>query len=470
MAGRPATARGEGGMLYGLITFVITTVVFLGLFIWQLTENKGLADAAARTQRQLRSIGTPSPYYSDEATARGSTAVDVMTDDLNRLATLVAGAPEAVAKAIEQEATRVLGDIAKGTGGVINPNDTLLTALNKLYQGYQEQAATIGQLKTDFASLKQENAQLANGVKAARDEFEQQVAELKDELARVQKEKADLLAAKDEQLAQAQAEAQAATEELNRSRVEKQRADRTIEVELARKDRQIEDLQKKIQQLRPSGFDRNEILTKADGQVLRAIPGSRVVFLNIGSKDHVRPGLTFEVFSPYGERRKDFRGKASLEVTAVTADTAECRVTRQTPGRPIVEGDIVVNIAYERNRLPKFVVRGEFDLDYDGTIDWDGVDKVKSIIREWGGQVVDNVDETTDFVVIGAGPSVPDIHGRPTNPVFEDLVRTQSKKLEEYRDVIDKAQTLYIPIITQNQFLFLTGFAGREDVLSQRGS
>ena len=33
MAGRPA--RGGSGTLYGMITFIILAVIFLGLFIWQ---------------------------------------------------------------------------------------------------------------------------------------------------------------------------------------------------------------------------------------------------------------------------------------------------------------------------------------------------------------------------------------------------------------------------------------------------
>jgi hypothetical protein len=457
-------------MLYGMITFVMMTVIFLGLFIWQLTDNKKLADEAAKKARQLRAIGSPSAYYSDEATARSSTAVDVMTDDLNRLATLIAGARDAVGRALEQEAARVLSEIETATNGTVNRNDTLLTALRKLNSAHSHQASEISELEKAVATLTTENETLSNGVKLARAEFEEQVAELSADLSRIETDKQESLAAKDEQLARTQQSAESTAEELNRFRVEKQRADRTTEVDLARKDKQIDDLQEKIAGLRPSGFDHRDILTKADGQVLRAIPGSDVVFLNIGSSDRIREGLTFEVYSTYGERSPDFRGKASIEVTAVTEDTAECRVTRRAPGRPIIEGDIVVNIAYERNRRPKFVIRGDFDLNYDGTIDWDGMDRVKSIVRDWGGQVVDDVDESTDFVVIGTGPQVPDVAGRrQMNVIFEDLVGTQAKKAAEFQDVIEMARTRNLPIVTQSQFLFLTGFAGREDVLS-RGS
>ncbi len=470
MAGRPA-ARSGGGMLYGMITFVILTVVFLGLFIWQLTDNKRLADDAARAQRQVRETGSPTPYYANEATARGSgaTAVDVMNDDLASLASLVVGQPEAVYPAIEQESRRVLTE-AQNSGGVVLAGDTLLTALQKLHRAHRDQTARIKQLEDQLRSTNASNLTLAGGLDSARTEFSEQVEQLQGELSRIQEEGTEQLAAKDEQLTRASAASTAVEEELSRFRVDKQRADRRTEVEVARLERQIDDLQGKLGGLQPSGFDSSDILTKADGRVLRSIPGSEIIYLNIGSKDRVRPGLTFEIYSPYGERRDDFRGKASVEVIGVTPDTAECRVKRVT-ANPIVENDVAVNIAYERNREPRFVIRGDFDLDYNGTIDWDGRDRVAAIIREWGGQVAEEVDESTDFVVIGLGPQVPDTSGRrQVTAVFEDLVKTRSAKLEAYQDTINTARTLYIPIVTQSQFLFLTGYAGQEDVLTASGS
>ncbi|RMF84058.1 MAG: hypothetical protein D6744_03690, partial [Planctomycetota bacterium] len=385
--------------MYGLVTFVITTVIFLGLFIWQLTDNQRLADAAKRANDRVAKLGSPPPYYQTEADNRGSTVFDAMSDDMEQLALLVAGKKDAVWAAIKPEADRLRRAIAQVTGEPAYESYFLLTALANLSTAYQEQGDRVQQLDRMVADLQSQNSALADGVRVAREEFETQIADLKVEIERLEKEKAEQLAAKDEQLAQVQASADAVSEELNRFRVETTQANRLNEVEVARLQRQIEDLQAKIRELRPGGFDANDILTKADGKILRAIPGSDVVFVNLGEKDRIRPGLTFEVFSPRGERTEGIRGKASIEVTAVSEDTAECRVTRQTPGRPIVEGDILVNIAYERNRLPKFVIRGEFDLDYDGRVDFDGVERVAAIIREWGGEVVEDVDETTDFLV-----------------------------------------------------------------------
>ena len=233
---------------------------------------------------------------------------------------------------------------------------------------------------------------------------------------------------------------------------------RELELELSRSHNQIASLQQQIQGLKGT-FDREAILRKADGRILRAIPGSDVVYINLGRNENVKVGMTFEVFPQLSTGPYTLRGKASLEVATLMEDTAECRVTRRVPSQPIVEGDIVVNIAYEQRREPKFVVRGEFDLNYDGVPDFDGIEHITSIIQQWGGKVVNDLDETVDFVVIGVAPTV-----REAPPGASDIVRDQAERTalahSQFQRLIEQAQGMYIPVITQNQFLFLTGLCG----------
>jgi hypothetical protein len=467
MAGRPVAARGGGGMLYGLIVFAIVSVLCLGFAIWQLTNTKKLESDATSKARRLEQYGSPPPYYLDEATARNSSAFAVMNEDIRQLAKLIAGKTEAVRPALVESANKLLKDIA-GDTAAFEPGDTLLTALKKLHGAYAGLSNKNTQLNTELEESRLENQSLKEGLKIVRDEFEQQVAEQKEETARIEQEKTEQLAAKDEQLAEQQAEAEAIGKELSDLKVEQQRKDREHDIAATRLKEELGALRDQVRVYKLGGFDPYSILTKADGRVLRAIPGSDVIYIDLGKRDRIRPGLTFEVFSPTGGgEREGFRGKASVEVTTVLETTAECRVTRATPGRPIVEGDVVVNIAYERNRLPKFVVRGEFDLNYDNEVDFDGAEKVAAIIRAWGGQVVDEIDETTDFLVIGRGPQVPTLSaGWPASDVIRDLTDSRLDQLNEYRRDIEQARTLYIPVITQTQFLFLTGYSGRGPILT----
>jgi hypothetical protein len=179
--------------------------------------------------------------------------------------------------------------------------------------------------------------------------------------------------------------------------------------------------------------------------------------------------MGFEIYSPTREVSSDLRGKASIEVVTVMEDTSECRVTRRTPLQPILEGDIAANIAYERNRKPKFVVRGDFDLNYDGVIDYNGLEEVTALIQQWGGQVVDDLDESVDYVVIGLPPSVP---AAATEQRASELTRAQAtqKELEKsrFRALVERAQKMFIPVVTQNQFLYLIGYAGSTTVASHQ--
>lgn len=466
MAGRPVAARGGGGMLYGLIAFVVVAVAGLGGFVWQLTANKRLQSEIDSAKRRLSQYGSPPDYYVKEAEARRGSVFAAMNKDLEELALLVTGKREAVRPAIVEAANALLAEIASTSPGTIEAGDTLLTALRKLHGAYVELSKAQQQLRLDFEELQLARQALEEGVQAVREEYQREVAALKQEAERREQEKAAQLAAKDEQLARQMAETEALMEEVNRLKAEARRRDDEYEITLTKLNNRIRDLEAKMRELRPSGFDPYAILTKADGQVLRAIPGSDVVYIDLGARDRIRPGMTFEVFSPMRARREEFLGKAAIEVTAVMESTAECRVTRSTPGRPIVEGDVVVNIAYERDRLPAFVVRGAFDLDYDGRVDDNGVEKVGAIVRAWGGRVVDQVDENTDFVVLGMGPQVPELPGgRPVSEVIRDLADSRLDELTEYRQVVEQARSLYIPIITQSQFLFLTGYSGQGPVL-----
>lgn len=467
MAGRPAAARGGNGMMYGLVSFAILAVAGLGAFIWQLTLNKKLQDDADRAQKLARDYGTPPAYYNNEKTVRKASSVfAVMNEDMSNLAQLVCGVKDAVYPAMRDQANQIRAEIAAQAADAINPNDTLFTVIQRLFRTLMDDRRTLAQVQQEAEALKAENMQLAGGVKEARDRFEQQIADLKAQVEQLQSEKATALAEKDQQLSERQAQIDSMTEESGRQRQAQQRADTETRILVERLEKQISQLQDKLRIYNPSGFTADDILTKSDGQVLRAIPGSDVVYINLGSRDRIRPGLTFEVFSPGATVAGGFRGKASISVSNMQETTAECRVTRQAPNRPILEGDIIVNIAYERNRKPRFVAIGEFDLNYDGAGDPDGVEKISAIIGDWGGQISETVDETTDFLVVGIGPGTRPLatdRGRKTD-VVEAIKELRSEQREAWENAVRTAHDWNIPVLTQNQFLFLTGYTGIGDV------
>jgi len=461
MAGRPVpVSGGSSGLLYGMITFAILTVACLGLFIFQLTKNKAAEDRVQSAERQAERYGRPPAYYQDEATARHSTVFAVMAGDISDVAMLVTGASEDVGATMLNKSRRVLGGLANRHDG-IGETATLLQALRTLDESYVSELRRADSLAADLEVVTSEKVALTGQLKSTRDEFEAQVAALGEQLKQSQEEKLDALAQKDGQLQELQGSLDSAEQQLQTSRRENSNSVRDLEIELGQAHSMVEELQKKIQEIKPDSFDPNAILTSADGRILRAIPGSDVVYVNLGVTDKIKPGMGFEVYSQAALAPSGLRGKASIEVVTVMDDTAECRVTRRESGKPIMEGDIIVNVAFERNRRPKFVVRGDFDLDFDGLVDPTGVEQIITIIRQWGGQIADDLDESVDFVIVGLPPGGAsfDIDESASALVRDQAVRREFER-SRFRLLIDRAQKMYIPVITQNQFLFLSGYAG----------
>ena len=468
MAGRPATVRGGGltGLHYGMITFVVISVASLGGFIFQLTKVKAAEDSATRTQRDLDKYGRPSgsvgSYYENEASARNSTVFAVMGKDLAMMAHLIAGKEEAVGATLKDEVDGLLKRIAAEKTGVINAQDTLLEAVRGLDEELDSQLKrneTLSQQLAEKEALVTSRTQELDSVRLI---FEEQVGQLKTQISDAADDFTNKLAEKETQLSEMANDLEVKEQQLQQLIREGDKEKRELQLEITRKDHKIAKLNKDIQDLKGS-FDPEAILRKADGRILRAIPGSDVVYINLGANDNIKVGMGFVVFSQTGSRDLGLRGKASLEIATVEENTAECRVLRTKRGQPIMEGDIVVNIAYEEGRRPKFVIRGDFDLNYDGQIDFDGVDAIAGIVRQWGGQIVPELDESVDYIVIGMAPRVVDV-GAGASDIVRDQAERRLLALSQFRRLIDRARSMYIPVITQSQFLFLTGYAGEGTV------
>lgn len=488
MAGRPVPSRvggGLSGLHYGLISFVFISVIALVGFVLQLTKVKDLVAANARLQRDIDDYGVPPAhyvdlqrYYEDEAGSRRNQVFTVMAGDIADLSQRITGRtlddnnplyPTLVAEMATRQFNRNIMEERQALirAGVPDPKppfqegDALLTIIDKLSRSSRKLKVDNLKLNERLGEMQSTNETLSSEVSRVQKEFQDEIEAQKDRNDQRALEQGKIMALKDQQLGDLQTKLDERTQQLNQLRQRVQQQDREKDLQVEQLKGQVAMLQDQIRALRPATFDPEAILRKADGRILRAIPGSEIVYISVGASQGLKVGMGFEVYSQTRETPRSIRGKASLEVVTVMSDTAECRVTRLVRGSPIIEGDIIVNIAYERNRKPKFVVRGEFDLDYDRNVDFDGAEKIAAMIREWGGQVVDQLDETTDFLVIGAAPYAPTFaEGEIISPQVAEQVRTQQLAGSRFQAEIQRAQATYIPVITQSQFLFLTGNTG----------
>ncbi|MHC5111352.1 MAG: hypothetical protein ACYTHJ_15905 [Planctomycetota bacterium] len=201
---------------------------------------------------------------------------------------------------------------------------------------------------------------------------------------------------------------------------------------------------------------------QADGEIVLAVPGDDIVYINRGSRDRLTLGLQFAVYQGDQSIPSDGRAKARIEVVGINDSTAECKIVNTRSGLAIFEGDIIANPIYNPNRTQNFLVIGDFDLNYDGRADGDGARLVEALVREWGGAVTDDLDATTDFVVLGAAPRRPRVvEGRSLTPEQAERQAQRLTRWKDYSDTVASATALSVPILSQDLFLNFLGYRGQ---------
>ncbi len=219
-------------------------------------------------------------------------------------------------------------------------------------------------------------------------------------------------------------------------------------------------LEDQIEQIKPRP-DIEVAAYKPDGKIVSVDSQVGIVYLDLGSNDHIYRGLTFAVYDRNAPIPEDGKGKAEIRIFDVRSEVSAARIISSDPRNPIIPDDIIVNLIWDRNTPNTFVVVGEFDLDGDGIIDDFGRDKVVHLIQSWGGIVTDTLDINTDFVVLG---SEPQMRAKPTSaevasdPLAMDKYEQDMEIIEQYREIKQKAAGLSIPVFNTERFKNLIGY------------
>jgi hypothetical protein len=206
-----------------------------------------------------------------------------------------------------------------------------------------------------------------------------------------------------------------------------------------------------------------------DARVIDVPSGSDQIFLDKGKKDRIVLGMTFEVYSDSNQIRVNPqtgevpRGKASLQVVKVNDTTCVAKVTRSSPGQPVIRGDVVANAVYDPQQTYKFLIHGKYDVDGDGKPTETEAEYLRSLVLQWGGTVVsgDSLPGDLDFLVLGATPPNPP---PPPQDAPQALINDWIKRKEAYdlyNRLFKSAQDAQIPVLNANRFFILTGFVDR---------
>ncbi|MCK6455897.1 MAG: hypothetical protein L6Q92_05135 [Phycisphaerae bacterium] len=492
MAGAKPQRRGGGltAIHIWLIVFVVLWVASTGTLIFLFTQQEQLRQTAAQAENDFRKVASRADLsvpaiaaLSQQAAAGGAqtTLVRVMYEGMRSLAGRLTGNKDDDIKTIETQWNALVDEIASG-GKVpdaeqIGRGTGVIPGVRQLYEWYvserdarQAEAAAREQATRSLAEAEARTKALEAQFGDKLKELEKKVADIsadRDKLAELKRQEVDDLgrninSKKEELVALAAAN-------------EKQRAAHEAALRDVQKTlREQADVLATYRTPGPEGTNELDTARQPVGRVLRALPGDSLVHIDVGRLDGVNLGMPFAVYSFSKRVPVDGRGKATIEVVSVGPHTAECRVVSPPPAdEPILEEDLVGNILLTRNRdrRPRFVVVGEFDIDYDGVDDPVGYDKVSAFIERFGGELTDKVDATTDYVVVGRRPSAPTA---PTgadrarrDPTAPTRARRAARDAATYDAALEQALLLAVPRLRQDQFFNFVGMELGRDVAAR---
>ena len=469
------------GLVTALVIFVILFVTTTILWIYESAERRNRDDRIADYEKRYAAVVDEATINGPDVAAlqqardqnpqySGMSAMQVALAQRTELVKRVA--PTATTPA--QAKTRIDDAMARATAPDVKAANAQVAPTMGL-------ADAVTAMANRLASLNQEREQLAKSLEAAKGETAQVIAQ-RDEL--LKQKDAEIAKANQQlqegmtQLAGFRQQTEGTVEQIrtssNTTLTQSQQQNEQLTGQLNQANANIKQLQSQIETLQRRLGDirvnpNEATVQKPDGEIVR-LPGNNLAVVNLGLGDQIVQGMTFEVYDKYagvpalgadGTREGEMpKGKASLEVVRIGPGFSECRIIRQERGHNLVQGDLIVNLVYDRTQKYNFVVYGEFDLDRDGRASAGDADVIRRLITQWGGNVVNDVNVNTDFVVMGVEPQV------EGSPPADDAVAIAAHQravqaLDRYLAVRTQAMQLNIPILNQNRFLNFVGYTSQ---------
>ena len=455
-----ASRTGSSGPLVALVVFVVLAVLSMVSAIYFYSEMNTAVDAMKAAKANLREVitddqlaGSRVMAFQSGASAAGQSLVAHIVEQQEAIATLIAGDPNAdlsllrtlLALSEEQTAKQALETLRRDLAAALSKvQDQIKTSAQITAAAENARLEADARVKIASEEVQRLNATLAPD-RASSERALGEIAELKNELIQArdaaQGEFANQLAEEKDKQAVLVATTQSLTERVNT-------------------------LQKQLEQFRIKPRDPALLV---DGRIVDLGVSDNQVYISLGSKNHVRPGMTFEVYpdasailyDPKTDRQSP--GKASIEIIKVGDTTSTARVTRSKRGSSVSRGDVLANAIYSPDYQYKFLVHGKFDVDTDGKVTDGEANYIRGKIQEWGGTVLegDTLTPEVDFVVIGAVPP-----RRMAQPLGEDSAAyaaylAEKRAYDAYEELAASAKAAQVPVLNWNRFQILTGAAER---------
>lgn len=450
MAGSKPTA-----VHFSLVFFVMTTLILA--LVTYLTAKEYQAEAAKSKQAQ------------DNA-AQSTTALNNALSDIEALKQVLGYEGFTDIGAGGNNENSVIGaarkDLVAFGREQVQPNQTTPTAKDTL-QALRAALETIQeQSKTYNVGMQEAGARLLAEQTATRNrmqEIQQSQETSEQKLQKLVTDQTEKIAEKDQEIARTRQDLAAervakeqVTDELDRVR-------RTLTEEIGLLEKANEFLRIRLDQMENLSFD------KPDGRIVRVDNTTGRVWIDLGSKDYLRPQVTFSVYTQnnrgVGRGSEDIKGK--IEVIKITnANLAECLIIQEDFDRPIQAGDPIYSPLFTPGATEFFSFVGILDLDGDEKSDRE---LLHDLLANAGAAIEVEVDDQgnripegrklsvkTKFLVIGEIPDPTEFAG------FDERQAEIQKIIDEHIALQRESVQQGIKMVTFRDFLNYIGYENKQ--------
>lgn len=463
-----ARTQGPGGFTpvhVWMIGFLFLWLTSLVLLVWLYTEQEDIKTKSEQLQREnqrlARSGDKSLPWYS-QASESGPSMASLLEEARKQTVLIAIGEEaddvESVRTKVVEFFSRIREDDLVDDVAAFDAAE-LLPAMTVLYENFKGQRALRTRAQGRADAAEQQLGEWVETHERIQSEFRSTSDKLKNQIAAIKQEQDDYYARRDEEVDQLGRKMEDMRQTHSRELQSKANEIRDGKQQYTDLQTRYAELQTKLGELQ---IKPGEQLTarREDGRIVMALPGDDVIYINLGRMHQLTVGLQFAVY-PASGIPVDGRSKARIEVTRIFDSTAECRILALDRSEVVIDGDLVANPVYDPTRALRFVVVGNFDLDGNGQEDPRGADQIKSLITDWGGEVVEQLSSRIDFVVAGSAPVIPKTAASLKSTRDRDIQerdRLLQRRRDEYEHTIASASNLSIPILTQEVFLQFLGF------------
>jgi len=429
---------------YSLIVFVIISIV-LGVttYMYQSEYSKARKDEE-KAKADLQTANTSLRTQDDAIVA------------LKKL--LGKQQEQVVDPSNPDNANTVTGDLKRDLTeqGQTDAETTVAGTITKMRQTIDTLKATLDSETKSKLATEQQLLALETRYRNMADEHQRARATAETELRKTVNERDEKINAKDQEIANLRGQYNQAQVELEQEKEARAKERKQLQDENLRLTLINDKLREELDEIKKESFE------VGDGYIARVENAAKLVWINLGDADFLKPRMTFSVYSKdtpgVGRTPADVKGK--VEVTRVLdAHLSEAKMIEEDPFRPMAPGDIVYTPLWSPGRAEKFAVVGTLDLDGDGQSDRELFHQEMAVrgaeisdeVDDDGERTGSGINETTKFLILG---SIPDIAN-----IANDDDRAKAQKISGHlKDMRQEARLHGIRIVPLSDFLNYIGY------------